>query len=117
MTDLSLVAERDIFVKRTGKVDVQEEVLFEFMPKPSSDELESILKSDDPAKEYIDMLFKDAEGKEYEEPVYQNPFDGFHESKIIGTRLVNPHKDYAEIVKSKVDSYIKDGWDVHLVYW
>jgi hypothetical protein len=87
------------------------------MPKPSSDELKNILESADPVKAYIDTLFKDAEGKEYEEPVYENPFDAFHESKIVGIRLVNPYKDYAEMVKSKVDSYIEGGWDIRLLYW
>jgi hypothetical protein len=115
MLDFGIIAERDIIVKRTGKHEVQQVELFDCLPEPSNTELNSILESADPVKAYIDWLFKDAEGAEYEEPIYADD-DIWQERPPIGTRTVNARKEHAEMVKSKVDSYIKEGWDVRLVY-
>jgi len=113
MWDFTIVAERSIIVKRTGEEKFQEESLFDYVTKPSDIELDEMLKTENPVEAYVEWLFKLSEGKEYQEPIYD---DIWEDGKPVGYRTVNPYKDYAEMVKRKVDSYVEDGWDVRLVY-
>jgi hypothetical protein len=115
MFDFAIIAEREIIVKKTGKEEIQYVELFDCLPEPNAVEIEEILKSADPVKAYINLLFKDAEGKDCEVPVYAED-DIWEEREPVGTKIINTQKEYAEEVEKKVEEYLEEGWDVRLVY-
>ena len=114
-TNIHIYAERDIFVLKTKRNDVQT-IKFEQVWQTSTIDTRMIMESSDKIQAYKDWVMTRKCSVDREEPVYADD-DYFQEREPIGVEIVNEGKDHIHDFEEWLEMCSEYGYDVYFEAW
>ena len=107
-TNIHFIAEREIIVKRTGKVDVQTQNLHVLQTR--TPDTYKIINSADPKLAYIEYVLTEFDHDE-QEPVYAED-DVFCERDPVGFKTFNAGKDHVAEFLQIIEQLEAEGYEI-----
>lgn len=114
-TNIHIYAERDIFVLKTKRNDVQT-IEFERTWQTPTIDTQKIMESSDKIQAYKDWVMTRKCSVGREQPVYADD-DYFQEREPIGVEIVNEGKDHIHDFEEWLEMCSEYGYDVYFEAW
>ena len=114
-TNIHIYAERDIFVPKINRNEVQR-IAFDRVWQTSTLDTRMIMESCDKIQAYKDWVMTTSWSVDSEEPVYADD-DYFQDMEPIGVKIVNAGKDHIYAFEKWLEMCSEDGYDVYFEAW
>lgn len=114
-TNIHIYAERDIFVLKTKRNDVQT-IKFDSVWQTPTIDTRKIMDSPDRIQAYKDWVMSRSCSVDHEEPVYADD-DYFQEKEPVGVEIINEGKDHIHDFEEWLQMCSEDGYNVYFDAW